>query len=355
MNQSFALSWAHLEKLAQAVFMLTKGRDTSISFLESLAADTGRPVIVAAIQYNHATPKRAGDDMAAIGAAVKRGNRMVGQVACTAISMEFTLTSAYLFESLKTWQPAIALYGDKAALGSFYRDLDFRAAMKAELTAADALNRFTDQWDKLEILKVAHEKHRAFEHKSIAELAAAESQHPLDWLLDFGEKEDFETLFDAQILNADEDEVLKLLKHPNASIGLADAGAHLFLFCDADYGLHLLGRWHRERGDFTLEEAIAALTSNPAATYGIKDRGQLKVGYHADLLMFDPATVGRGEKSARSRFAGRCLKTNQNSHRHSWHLGKWSAGCRRPGSVSGCRHARATAKRVQSIRGECSE
>ncbi|MFK7963823.1 MAG: amidohydrolase family protein [Burkholderiaceae bacterium] len=278
-------------------FMLTKGRDTSIAFLESLAADTGRPVIVAAIQYNHATPRRAADDMAAIGAAVERGNRMVGQVACTAISMEFTLTSAYLFESMKTWQPAIALYGDKPALARFYRDPDFRAAMKAELTAADALNRFTDQWDKLEILTVARGEHRAFEHKNIAELAAAEHKHPLDWLLDFGEKEDFETLFNAQILNADEDEVLKLLKHPNASIGLADAGAHLFLFCDADYGLHLLGRWHRERGDFTLEEAVAALTSNPAATYGIKDRGQLRVGYHADLLMFDPATVSRGEKT----------------------------------------------------------
>lgn len=277
-------------------FMLTKGRDTSIEFLASLAADTDRPVIVAAIQYNHATPTRAADDMSAIGNAVENGHRMIGQVACTAISMEFTLTSAYLFEGIKAWQPAIARYSDKASLAQFYRDPAFRSAMKAELTAAGALNRFTDQWDKLEILSVANEENRALEHRNIAELARADNKHPLDWILDFGEQENFETLFNAQILNADEDEVLKLLKDPNASIGLADAGAHLFLFCDADYGLHLLGRWHRERGDFTLEEAVAALTSKPASIYGIKDRGLLKVGNFADLLMFDPQTVSRGEK-----------------------------------------------------------
>lgn len=298
-------------------FMLTKGRETTIPFLESLAADTGQPVVVAAIQYNHATPTRAFDDMQAIGQAVARGRRMVGQVACTAVSMEFTLTSAYLFEGIKAWQPAIGLYADKEALGHFYRDPVFRAAMKLELTAPGALNRFTDQWDKLEILTVTNAENRALEHQTIAELAAAQGKHPLDWLLDFGEQENFETLFLAQILNADETEVLKLLKDPNASIGLADAGAHLFLFCDADYGLHLLGRWSRERGDFTLEEAVAALTSKQATTYGIQQRGLLTPGNYADLLLFDPDTVGRGPKQRVNDLpagASRLIRTGTGIH-----------------------------------------
>ncbi len=130
----------------------------------------------------------------------------------------------------------------------------------------------------------------------MAELADADGKHPLDWLLDFGEADGFATLFNAQILNADEDQVVKLLKDPNSTIGLADAGAHLFLFCDADFGLHLLGHWVRDRGDFTLEEAVAELTSKQADAYGIRERGRLRKGHHADLILFDPDTVGRGAK-----------------------------------------------------------
>ncbi len=244
-----------LGEAGRGCFMLTKGQATTIPFLESLAADTGRPVAVAAIQYDHANPDRAFGDMHAIGEAVGRGRRMVGQVACTPISMDFTLRSAYLFEAIEAWRPAIALYDDAEALGAFYADPDFRARMKAELVAPGSLNRFTDQWDKLEILETAREAHRDLEGRTVGELATADGVHPLDWLLDFGAREGFETLFNAQILNADEDAVGKLLADPNSSIGLADAGAHLFLFCDADFGLHLLGHWRRERGDFTLEEA----------------------------------------------------------------------------------------------------
>jgi N-acyl-D-aspartate/D-glutamate deacylase len=267
-----------------------------VSYLQTLAEKTGRPVAVAAIQYDHSKPDRAFADMRAIGAAVERGNRMMGQVACTAISMDFTLRGAYLFEAVSAWRPAIGLYDDLDGLRNFYRDKRFRAAMRAELLDPAALNRFTDQWDKVEVLAVARDEHRHLEGRMVGQLAAEQDKDPLDWLLDFGDSEDFATMFNAQILNADEDQVVKLLKDPNSTIGLADAGAHLFLFCDADFGLHLMGHWVRDRGDFTLEEAVAELTSKQADAYGIQERGRLQVGHFADLLMFDPATVGRGKK-----------------------------------------------------------
>ena len=282
---------------ARGLFMLTKGRTTPVDYLETIAAATGRPVAVAAIQYDHANPDRAFDDMRAIGDAVRRGRRMVGQVACTAISMDFTLRSAYLFEALEAWRPAISLYNDLESLAAFYANSDFRTAMKAELLDPKALNRFTDQWDKLEVVEVAKDENRALEGRMLADMADEAGKHPLDWLLDFGAQENFETLFNAQILNADEDQVIKLLKDRNATIGLADAGAHLHLFCDADFGLHLLGHWARERGDFTLPEAVAALTSVQADIYGIPNRGRLAEGYQGDLIMFDKETVGRGLKT----------------------------------------------------------
>ncbi len=285
-----------LGAVGRGVFMLTKGRDTTVSLLEGLAADTGRPVMIAALVYDHADPEFVFTDLAQIRAARERGRRLYGQCPCTPITFDFTLTGAYLFEALAAWRPAIPLYGTRPALGQLYADPGFREAVKRELVAPGAYNRFTDQWHTMTIVEAARPEHKHLELRNVAELAATDGKHPLDWLLDFGAAEDFGTMFDVQILNSDEDQVRRLLKDPNVTIGLSDAGAHLFLFCDAGFGLHLLGRWVRERGDFTLEEAVRALTSVQAEIFGLPDRGVLAVGRKADLFLFDPATVGRGPK-----------------------------------------------------------
>ena len=69
-------------------------------------------------------------------------------------------------------------------------------------------------------------------------------------------------------------------------------GAHLTFFNDAGFGLHLLGHWARERGTMSMSEAVRRLTSHPAQVLGMQDRGLLRDGFAADLLLFDPATVG---------------------------------------------------------------
>jgi N-acyl-D-aspartate/D-glutamate deacylase len=65
--------------------------------------------------------------------------------------------------------------------------------------------------------------------------------------------------------------------------------------CDAGFGLHLLGYWVRERKLMPLEKAVKKLTSEPARLVGIRNRGTITAGNWADLLLFDPATVGRGK------------------------------------------------------------
>ena len=138
--------------------------------------------------------------------------------------MDFTLRSAYLFKALETYRPAISFHDDLDRLAAFYADADFRTSMKAELLDPKALNWFTDQRDKLEVVEVVKDEHCALEGRMLADLADEAGKHSLNWLLDFGAQENFETLFKAQILNADEDQVIKLLKDKNATIGLADAG-----------------------------------------------------------------------------------------------------------------------------------
>jgi N-acyl-D-amino-acid deacylase len=95
------------------------------------------------------------------------------------------------------------------------------------------------------------------------------------------------------LLNNDEEAVGRMLSDPFASIALSDAGAHLTFFCDAGFGLHLLGHWVRERGTLAMAEAAWQLSGRPAEIFGISDRGRLAPGLAADLLLFDPATVGR--------------------------------------------------------------
>jgi N-acyl-D-aspartate/D-glutamate deacylase len=212
--------------------------------------------------------------------------------------MDFTLHSPYLFEGLPGWKPAMAAQGaaDGDALKAVYADPGFRANVKADLEGSEAVRLFNGEWDKLNLLEAATAEYRELEHRDLAALAAMDGKHPLDWMLDCALAEDLETIFTAVLLNSDEAAVGRMLRDPYASIALSDAGAHLTFFCDAGFGLYLMGHWARELGVLPLEEAVWQLTGRPAEIFGIPGRGLLKPGYAADLLLFDPATVGRGPK-----------------------------------------------------------
>jgi N-acyl-D-aspartate/D-glutamate deacylase len=283
-----------LGRLGRGTFMLTKGAGTTIPFLEGLAAASGRPVVIAALLHNPTLPQATFDDLAAIAAAQARGRRLYGQVSCCPLTNDFTLWSPYPFEGLAAWLPAMQAEGE--ALQRLYADPSFRAAVAAELARPAAVRLFNGQWDKLELLQAALPENRGLEGSSVAALAAAAGRPPLDWFLDHSLSEGLDTIYTAVLLNDDEAAVGRMLRHPCASIALSDAGAHLTFFCDAGFGLHLLGHWVRELGVLGLEEAVWQLSGRAAEIYGIPGRGRLAPGHAADLLLLDPARVGRGPK-----------------------------------------------------------
>jgi N-acyl-D-aspartate/D-glutamate deacylase len=116
--------------------------------------------------------------------------------------------------------------------------------------------------------------------------------HPIDLMLDLGLESDLVARFRMAVVNFDEDEVAELLTSPDTVLGLSDAGAHANQLCDACFSTHLLGHWVREKGVLELEAAVRMLTSRPAEIAGIRDRGRLAPGMPADVVVFDPATVG---------------------------------------------------------------
>ena len=278
----------------RGVYMLTKGGDTGMPFLESLAQRSGRPVMVAALLHNPTNPQAVFDDLDAISAANRRGHRLVGQVSCCPLTMDFTLASPYPVEGLLAWQAALGRDGD--ALRAVLADPAFRAAVRAEIAAPATFRLFNGEWDKVHVIETGLDANRAFEQRSVAALAREHGVDPLDFMLDLALAEDLRTVFTAQLLNSDEPAVGRMLNHPHSLVSLSDAGAHLTFFNDAGFGLHLLGHWVRELGAMPLPEAVRRLTSQPADVLGLRGRGRLREGGAADLLLFDPATVGRGPK-----------------------------------------------------------
>jgi N-acyl-D-aspartate/D-glutamate deacylase len=285
---------AAMAESGRGLFMLTKGSRTSVPYLEELAAECGRPVLIAAMLHNGTNPGRVFDQIAEMEAARSRGRRLIAQVSCCPLTMEFTLRNAYVFEGLAAWKPAMEAHGE--ALNAVYADPEFRRRVKQDLVEFRGMRLFNSEWDKLHVVETARPENRALEGKSLAEIAAVKGVHPLDAILDLGLAEDLETQFTALLLNSDEAAVGRLVSHPDNHVALSDAGAHLTFFCDAGFGLHLLGHWSRDLGVLPIEEAVRKLTSQPADLFGIRDRGRLVPGAFADLLLFDPATVGRGPK-----------------------------------------------------------
>ena len=290
-----------LREAGRGVFLAALGGNHPVfgdrepmAFLEAMAEESGRPGIAPGIAHTPSMPENCFAEMDAVAAAQERGHRLYAQVPPSAITQTFTLVTPYPFEGLQAWQPAFPLYKDRKALAALYGDPAFRDAVKQDLVVPGPAKLFTDQWDHMVVEEAALEENRHFEERDVASLAASDGVHPFDWFLDLGIAEDFETRFRAEMHNYDDEAVERLLAHPFSHPSLSDAGAHHSMLCDAGFGLHMMGHWVRDRGSFTLEEAVRKLTSMPADIYGFSDRGRIEPDCAADLLLFDPATVARG-------------------------------------------------------------
>lgn len=285
---------ASLKEAGHGLFMLTKGGHTKIEFLEELAEASGRPVVIAALLHNKTNPQAVFADLEKIGAANERGHTLAGAISCCPLTMDFTLHSPYPVEGMNAWKPALGLKGE--AFKAKLREKAFRDGIRAEIAAPAVFRLFNGEWTEVHVVEVADPKHAAYEQRTVADLSREAGKDPLDFMFDLALAEDLNTVFTATLLNSDEDAVGRMLNDPNSLVSLSDAGAHLTFFNDAGYGLHLLGHWSRDLGKLSMEAAVHQLTAKPAGLFGLKSRGRVAPGYNADLLLFDPKTVGRGPK-----------------------------------------------------------
>lgn len=269
-------------------FMATCGYHTTIDFLEELATISGRPALYAPVVHYSNDPGRAPGILAACDNARARGIPVYAQASCQPLSLSFSLTSAYILKTIHPW-PAD---GTPEELRQIFADPGFREAIRETLARPDPRRIFNGDWSLMDVTTVASAKNAALEGRNIAEIAAAQGRDPLDVFLDLGLDEDLQTLFTGRILNFEEEKVGDILRNDGALVSLSDAGAHNTFLCDAGYAMYLFGRWVRELRALDLPTAIRKVTSDPADVYGIIDRGRLAPAAHADMILFDPDTIG---------------------------------------------------------------
>jgi N-acyl-D-aspartate/D-glutamate deacylase len=152
-------------------------------------------------------------------------------------------------------------------------------------------------WDVTFVEEVRDAANGPLVGRTIAELAAEQGKAPADVLLDLALSEDLTTKFRWQNrTQAWSAAVQESMKHPSMLMGISDGGAHLDRDDGSDWSSFFLRHWVLDREEWTLEEGIRQLTQVPAALAGFADRGVVRPGFAADLMIFDPETIGPGTK-----------------------------------------------------------
>ena len=259
----------------KGIFVMATGPRATPEYMEEISAKTGRPSFMVTVltMYNDREPAKAMQMYERCAAARKRGREVYIHTTCQPLSFDFTLQEPYLLYSHSAFDRIKAAKSEERK--SIYKDPAFRAEFKSNLENPKQGILFYGDWSKIEKDGVP-----------ITKLAG--KSDPLDYFFDLP----VDQQLIAKLFQNNDAGVAPLLKHEQGVVALSDAGAHLIYFCDAGFGLHFLQHWVRETGAFTLEEGVRRLTSDPAAKYRIPNRGRIEAGSFADMILFDPRTVG---------------------------------------------------------------
>jgi len=132
----------------------------------------------------------------------------------------------------------------------------------------------------------------SYDKPSMAQIAKEKGVDPVELMIDMALERDLKMFFRAPIANENQDHVLEMIKHPRSVVTFSDSGAHVSQIMDSSLQTHLLSHWVREKQALTLEEAVKQITYNTATLWGLHDRGLLREGMAADVVVFDPETIG---------------------------------------------------------------
>ena len=214
-----------------------------------------------------------------------RGLPLLAQEAITGNESTFTLAEYNLFDYMSNWiDPLVGTAEERAAK---LRDPVRRAAMAKDVETNIAPER-TD-WNRMRVVEVACERNHQYEGKTITKVARMMGKDPLDAFIDLALDEDLQTLYNHPAADGPGPD---RIKDPYTHISFSDGGAHTRFSVSADWPVEFLARWIRDEELMTLEQAHYKMSAYPAWFSDLKDRGTLRVGKWADVMVYDQENLG---------------------------------------------------------------
>ena len=260
----------------------------------SLAA--GRALNWNVLAANSRMPGVFQAQLAACGTAAARGARLVPLVTAQVNTIWVNFVSGFVLEAYPGWEALMQMSLDarKKALAdpAMRRRLDESAHSEAAGRRA-----LTAHWADWAFAEIHNPENKRWQGKTVGEVANALGKAPFDAMLDVVIADDLKTSLLMPPQGTDEETwrmLGELWRSEHTVIGASDAGAHLDMIDTFASCMQVLSIGVRDRKLLSLEEAVRQLTSVPAQLVGLRERGQLKAGNWADIVVFDPKTVSRG-------------------------------------------------------------
>lgn len=264
------------------------------ALLRELYRVSGRPIELNILLPSPAHPMSWQATLEFANEAFRDGIRLHPQVTTNRLELHLKLADTFVFDEMLAWREVLTL--PEPARSQRLRDPACRARLRAEWD--DPTTRAVSfGWDGIEVEAVARAEHAKWIGCSVEELAAERGADPLDCFLDLSLEEGLETQFQTRMNDVGrqfiEHVVRTALSDPIVMPGSSDGGAHLASFTGADYTTRMLTDWVPD--PLSLEQAIWRNTLMPATVHGLSDRGVLREGARADVLVIDRSELSAGK------------------------------------------------------------
>lgn len=278
-----------------------KFTERSIRVMGDMSAASGAPLNWNALTVGTGVSEEAiRQRMTASDYAASKGGRVYALMFPSAKRAHITPLTSIFFNMLPNWAEVFGL-PPKERIAAM-ADPAVRARLIAGVESRKTELRANNQFDKMSVDSVVNPALKAYEGRSLSDIARDEKITPLEVFLNLSVRDELKVYFlSGDIGNDPASWKLRaeLWNNPNVIIGASDAGAHLDSLDAFTYTTDFVGPTVRERKLLSLEEAVHRITDQPARFMGLKGRGRLAPGWHADVTIFDPATVRPGKTTMR--------------------------------------------------------